>query len=94
MKEELINLNVSDRENRIVEITKAVRSVHEVEYLNEKKEQRLKNQKEQKTRESRRKTDIGVFNREFQTLQSLLEKEGQQPWLKNLCSEVSGSFLC
>lgn len=82
------------RETRINEIITLIRKLEQDKYLAEKREERDAKSKDQKAREVNRKQANVDFNREIANLQKLLGQGKVEPWLKNMCSDITGRTLC
>jgi hypothetical protein len=94
IKPELDLLDAKARDKRIMEVISLVRNLHQSEYLKVKRQERLEKDNEQKARETKRLQEIINFNQTIMKFQQLLGEDKKDPWLKNLCSKISGGSLC
>jgi hypothetical protein len=87
-------MDAKARENRITEIITLIRTLETEDYLKRKREERAQKDQEHRTREANRKSSHTEFNREIENLQKLLSEDKKEPWLNNVCMEITGGSLC
>lgn len=93
-KPQLDLLDEKTREKRLSQIITEVRATHMERYLARKAEERLQKRNEQKAREATRKESVEELNLGIANLQKFLGEDKKEPWLKNLCLDISGGVLC